>query len=122
MIVRPVLPDSRIKQALAPSLAKSAWEWEEILLWIMDRVACIWAIGNDAWAVTAANDENEIDIVVCGGSGALQAARPFLAAMSELPQHKGKTLRIEGRPGWRRFCEDWQCETDGESVILTKVV
>lgn len=121
MDVQPFPLTGDVKRALAKSMATSAWTWPEVEEWIAARVACCWRIGSDAWAVTAANDEDEIDIVVAGGRGANKAAPAFLKAMLELPEHRGFTLRIEGRRGWKRFCKDWNCEeVGGGDVILTK--
>lgn len=110
-----------IKAALQPSLDCSGWDWPKIEKWMQDRVAAVWQIGGQAWAVTAANIDGEVDIIVGGGRGAIRATRPFLKAMESLPAHKGLTLRIEGRRGWKRFCDDWQCEeVGGGDIIMTK--
>ena len=121
MIVRRVPLTDEIKQGLAPSLATSDWDWPEIERWLADGVAAVWQIGADAWGITAANSDDEIDIIVAGGRGANRAARPFLQAMETLPVHRGLTLRLEGRRGWKRFCAGWDCEeVGGGDVILTK--
>lgn len=120
MIVRRVALSDDVKRELEPSLEASAWDWDEIERWIAAGVAAVWQIGSDAWAITAANADDEIDVIVGGGKGANRATRPFLQAMENLPVHRGLTLRIEGRRGWRRWCKDWHCEEAGGDVILTK--
>lgn len=117
MIVRPVLLDDEAKAALAPSMGALAWETVEG--WIEDCVACVWRIGENAWALTYANADDEIEILAAGGSGAWKAAAPFERAMRELPEHQGMTLRIDGRPGWRRLYRHWDCDEQG--VLTTRV-
>lgn len=121
MLVRPVPLTDEVKWVLGRSMETASWTWEEIEAWIAARVARVWQIGDQAYAITAANIDDEIDIIVGGGSGALRAARPFLKHMRTLPEHKGRALRLEGRRGWKRFCENWDCEeVGGGDVILTK--
>lgn len=123
MIVRRVPLTGEVKRQLSRSLKRSAWTWTEIEEWIAAGVAAVWQIGSDAWAITAANADDEIDVVVAGGRGAKRATQPFLEAMESLPIHRGLTLRIEGRRGWKRWCKGWHCEeAGGGDVILTKKV
>lgn len=115
MIVRPVLLDGEAKAALAPSMGTLTWD--EVEGWLEDCVACVWKIGEDAWALTFANEDDEIEILACGGSGAWRAARPFEAAMKALPEHKGMTLRIDGRRGWQRLYPHWDCK---DGILTTR--
>lgn len=120
MIVRHVPLSESVKQALQPSLERGNCDWAEIDGWIERGKAAAWQIGDQAFAVTFANADDEIELLLGGGRGAIRAVPPFLTAMENLPIHRGWTLRIEGRKGWKRFCRDWECEDMGEQVILTK--
>lgn len=123
MRVYPVLLTDGIKKELQKSLDRGNNTWEQIEGWLADRVACVWEINAQAWAVTFANADDEIELVLGGGQGAFQCVPPFAEAMLALPEHRGKTLRLEGRKGWRRFLVDWDCEeVGGGNVILTKRV
>ena len=123
MIVRPVLLCERVKQELARSMETSEWTWPQIEEWIATKTACVWQIGCMAWAITAVNEDEEVDVIVAGGRGANRASAPFLRAIEALPEHKGLTLRIEGRRGWKRYAKNWDCEeVGGGDVILTKRV
>ena len=122
MNVCPVLPSEAVLSALQASMERCNRTWAEIADWYRQGRACFWQIGNDAFVLTVAEGDNTIDILLAGGGGAIAAARPFEKAMLSLPEHAGKTLRIEGRAGWRRFYQDWDFEeTEGGNVILTKV-
>ncbi|NRA42745.1 MAG: hypothetical protein HRU21_10640 [Pseudomonadales bacterium] len=118
MIVRPWVLDEQAKAALAPSMGPITWD--EVEAWLSDYVACVWRIGLDAWALTFANSDNEIEFLAAGGSGAWKAMPIFDKAMRNLPEHAGKTFRIEGRKGWARLLPDWtRKDLDGGSVLLT---
>ena len=117
MIVRPVLLDDEAKAALGPSMGPLTWQ--EVEGWIAEGCACVWRIGQSAWALTLANGDYEVEILAAGGSGAWRAAAPFEKAMRALPEHKGMTLRIDGRAGWRRLYRHWDCDESG--VLTLKV-
>lgn len=117
MIVRPVPLDGEAKEALAPSMGPITWE--EVEGWLADCVACVWRIGEHAYALTFANENNEVEILAAGGKGAWRAAKPFESAMKALPEHRGMTLRIDGRKGWRRLYPHWNCDKQG--VLTTRV-
>ena len=123
MEVRRVTLSETAKDALQASLDTSAWEWPVIEQCLADLTAAVWRIGDDAWAITVANADDEIDIIAGGGRGANKATRPFLEAMERYPAHRGFTLRLEGRRGWMRFCKGWEVEeAGGGDVIMTKRV
>ena len=123
MIVRRVPLDDSVKRALAPSYDRSNCDWVEIERWIAEGVAAAWQIGDSAYGVTFANEDGEIELLLGGGSGAIRHVPPFISAMENLPIHRGWTLRIEGRRGWKRFCPDWVCdEIGGGGVVLTRKV
>ena len=121
MIVRRVPLDDNVKRALAPSYDRSNCDWVEIERWIAEGVAAAWQIRDSAYGVTFANADDEIELLLGGGSGAIRHVPPFISAMETLPVHRGLTLRLEGRRGWKRFCAGWDCEeVGGGDVILTK--
>lgn len=121
MIVRRVPLSDTVKRHLMPSYEREKHDWAEIERWIAQDVAAAWQIGDEAFAVTLANEDNEIELLLGGGVNARRNAPPFLTAMENLPIHRGWTLRIEGRKGWKRFCPDWECEEiGGGKVVLTK--
>lgn len=122
MEVKPVLPNEQIKAALQPSLDMGNFSWAEIEKAFAEKAACFWQIGSDAWVVTYANIENEIEILLCGGRDALRCAEPFEKHMLSRPAHKGMTLRIEGRKAWKRMFKTWDCVEKDGSVLLTKVL
>jgi len=117
VIVQPWPLDDAARTALAPSMG--ALTWQEVEGWLSDCVACVWRIGDEAYVLTFANADDEIEIVAAGGRGAIRAAAPFEAAMRAIPQHKGLTLRIDGRKGWRRFYGHWDCDDQG--VLTTRM-
>jgi len=110
--------DDEAKAALAPSMG--VIDWADVEQWLADRVACVWRIGRDAWALTFANCDNEIEFLAAGGSGAWKAMPVFDKAMRKLPAHAGMTFRIEGRKGWARLLPDWtRQDLDRDTVLLT---
>lgn len=120
--VKPVLLTDAIKKALNPAYEMGNCDWAEIEQAIVDYAACVWQIGEQAWIVTYANADNEIEILLCGGRGHAEVAGPFEAAMRALPAHKGKTLRLEGRKAWKRVFKNWDCiEKDGGVVLTSRV-
>lgn len=122
MQVKPVLLTDAIKRAMQPSLDMGNCNWSEIEKAVAECAACVWQVGDQAWIVTYANADDEIEILLCGGRGALEVAEPFERHMLSLPAHKGMTFRIEGRKAWKRIFKTWDCVEKDGSVLLTKVL
>ena len=78
----------------------------------------IWNCGNLSWVLTMANDDDEIEVLLCGGKKARECIAPWLEAMLEEPAHHAKTIRIDGRKGWSKLLTDFE-HRDG--VLYLKV-
>jgi len=78
----------------------------------------IWAIGNLCWVLTMANQDGEIEVLLCGGTRARECQPYWEAAMKAEPAHKGRVIRVDGRKGWSRLLRHWERRDD---VLYLKV-
>lgn len=65
-----------------------------------------------------ANEDNEIEVLLCGGERARECFPYWEAAMLAEPAHKGRTIRVDGRKGWARLLRHWERRDD---VLYLKV-
>jgi len=79
----------------------------------------IWAIDGKTFVLTMVNQDREIEVLLAGGSDAANCIGPWEKAMLSDPAHKGMTIRIDGRKGWRKYLKHWDCDANG---VLTKRV
>ena len=107
------LLDDRAFLALNPAAQRDGHDWLQLCEWLNDGSARVWKIGETGYVLTLANGDDEIEILLAGGSNARACIGPWEAAMTAHPAHQGKTLRIEGRKGWRRFLPHWEERADG---------
>lgn len=106
--------------ALDRAVERDGHDWAEILGWMKRRKAVLWSIGGVGFVLTFANSENEIEVLLAGGERAAECVGPWEAKMLTVPAHKGCTLRVDGRKGWRRLLPNWNCDENG--VLTLKVV
>lgn len=104
-------------RALAPALKRSNIGWIELNEYMRGEGWCIWNIGGVGYVFTLINQDNEIEVLLAGGERAKDCVPYWEAAMLAHPSHKGLTVRVDGRKGWRRLLAHWDCDADG---ILTK--
>jgi hypothetical protein len=79
----------------------------------------VWNVGNLCWVLTMVNTDKEIEVLLAGGSDAKNCFGPWEKAMLAEPAHRGMTIRVDGRKGWRRYLKNWDCDANG---VLTKRV
>lgn len=118
MNVRQIALDDRAFLALNPAVQLDGHDWLQICEWLNTGCATIWKIGESGYVMTLANGDDEIEVLLGGGRDAKACAGPWEAAVKAHPAHKNKTLRLEGRKGWRRIFPHWE-ERDG--VLYMKV-
>lgn len=118
MDCRPIPLTADAFRALDRAAVRDGHDWVEIAGWLEAGAAQVWQIGDGAFVLTFANSDDEIEVLLAGGADARSCVGPWERAMLALPAHKGKTLRIEGRPGWARLLPHWQ-NTNG--VLTLKV-
>lgn len=104
--------------ALNPAVERDGHDWAQIVEWLNDGCAQVWQINGTGYVLTLANGDDEIEVLLGGGKDAKGCAPVWEAAMHQYPAHRGKTLRLEGRKGWRRIFSHWD-ERDG--VLYMKV-
>lgn len=104
--------DDRAFLALDPAARRDGHDWIEICDWLNTGCAAVWKIGESGYVLTLANGDDEIEILLGGGENARACAGPWEEAALAHPAHRGKTLRLEGRKGWRRIFRHWD-ERDG---------
>jgi len=95
-------------EALAPALKRSNMDWFDLFRIMRGPAWMIWNIGNVGWVFTVANEDDEIEVLLAGGKLAKECVGPWEQAMLSEPGHRGMTIRIEGRKGWRRLLPDWE--------------
>lgn len=118
MNVRQIPLNERAFLALDKAAQRDGHDWLEACKWLDAGEAAVWQIGETGYVLTLANGDNEIEVLMAGGSDARACVEPWEAAMLAHPAHKGMTLRVEGRKGWRRLLPHWK-ERDG--VLTMKV-
>ena len=118
MIVRRIALDERAWLALTPAVKRDNHDWLKIARWLDEGCAAVWSIGDVGYVLTLSNGDDEIEVLLGGGRDAKRCAGPWEAAMLAHPAHKGKTMRLEGRKGWKRIFPHWK-ERDG--VLYMKV-
>lgn len=118
MICQPWTLDDRAFLALNPAVQRDGHDWVQLVEWLDEGAAQVWKIGETGYVLTLANGDDEIEVLLAGGANARACIGPWEAAMKAHPAHKGKTLRIEGREGWKRLLRHWN-ERDG--VLYMKV-
>lgn len=99
----------------------SRWErhdWVQVCDWLAEGSAQVWNVNDEAFVLTLANNDNEIEVLMCGGKNARANVPVWEAAMLSCPAHKGCTLRLEGRKGWRRYLPHW----DYRDGVLTRKI
>lgn len=72
----------------------------------------IWNVGNLCWVLTMVNMDDEIEVLLCGGTRARECFPYWEAAMLKEPAHKGMTIRVDGRKGWSRLLRHWERRDD----------
>ena len=72
----------------------------------------IWAIDGKTYVLTMVNADNEIEVLLAGGSDAANCIGPWERAMLQEPAHKGMTIRVDGRKGWSRLLRHWERRDD----------
>ena len=93
-------------------------DWVKVCEWLQEGSAQVWSINDEGYVLTLANADDEIEVLMAGGENARKNVPVWEAAMIAFPAHKGKTLRIDGRKGWKRYLPHWE-ERDG--VLYMKV-
>ena len=68
----------------------------------------IWNVGNLCWVLTMINADDEIEVLLCGGTRARECLPHWEAAMKSEPAHKGRVIRVDGRKGWARLLKHWE--------------
>lgn len=111
--------DMAAMKAMNAAVTRDKHDWAEIMGWIKEGAAQVWLINGTGYAMTVANVDDEIEVILAGGFDARGCVGPWEEAMKAHPAHKGKTLRIEGRKGWQRLLPHWNSEVIGDRVILT---
>lgn len=123
LLVTPVVITDEIRAIIQPSVERGGHDWNEVNRWFEIGAACTWAIGDLGYVVTLANTDNEIEAVLCGGERARDWIEPLEAAVSAFPAHRGHTLRIEARRGWKRLLPHWNAtDLPNGRVLLTMEV
>lgn len=110
--------DARAFRALDPAARRDGHDWIELCGFLNEGSAQVWKIGEFGFVLTLANGDDEIEVLLAGGENARACIGPWEAAMTAHPAHQGKTLRIEGRKGWRRLLPHW----DYRAGVLTRKV
>lgn len=113
MNVRQIALDDRAFLALNPAVQLDGHDWLKICEWLNTGCATIWKIGESGYVMTLANGDDEIEVLLGGGRDAKACAGPWEAEMLRRPEHRGMTLRLEGRKGWQRIFKDWEMRADG---------
>ena len=106
-------------KAFEPSVVRANFGWPEFFEWLASPSGCIWNIGNQGWVFTIVNEADELEILLCGGRDSKACAQAFEQAAIAHPAHKGMTMRLEGRPAWRRIFKHWNCDANG---VLTRAI
>lgn len=107
------------REALEKALPWANFTWQDIEQ-IMDGYGwMVWAIDGKTYVLTMANMDGEIEVLLAGGSDAANCIGPWEKAMLEEPAHKGMTIRVDGRKGWKRYLRHWDCDANG---VLTRRV
>lgn len=115
-----IAPTAEAIRALDPAVQRDGHQWADILRWLEEGSAQIWQIDGTGYALTVANIKDEIEVVLAGGRNARGCVGPWEAAMRADPRHKGHTLTLTGRRGWKRLLPHWACEElGGKYVKLT---
>jgi hypothetical protein len=94
--------------ALTPALKRSNMSWRDIERIMRGEGWAIWNIGNTGWVFTMLNEDDEIEVLLAGGSRARECVGPWERAMRAEPAHKGKVMRVDGRKGWARLLPHWK--------------
>ena len=99
-------------EALSRALPYANFTAEEV-----DRILdgygwMIWNVGNLCWVLTMANEDGEIEVLLCGGERARECFPYWEAAMLAEPAHKGRVIRVDGRKGWSRLLRHWERRDD----------
>lgn len=100
-------------RAFTPALKRSNFGWLDVTRWMQGEGWAIWNIGGVGYVFTLVNDNDEIEVLLAGGERAKECVPHWEAAMLAHPAHKGMTLRMDGRKGWRRLLPDWELRGDG---------
>lgn len=98
--------------ALNPAIARSNFDWLDVARIMRGHGWAVWNIGNVGWVFTMANTDNEIEVLLAGGRDAKTCLPLWEAAVVAEPAHKGMTVRIESRPGWRKLLPHWERRDD----------
>lgn len=120
LTVQPWPLDDEARAALQPALDYGKLEWAQVEGWLADAVACIWRM-DGMFCLTFANANDEIEVVLAGGEKVRDCIGPWEAAMRALPQHKGKTLILQGRKGWKRLLPHWEAQDLPTGRVIMKV-
>lgn len=79
---------------------------------VLDEHEEVWTVHRDGELIAAATGrltEDELgEIILCGGRGASEWARPLADRMCDWFRDEGMiAARIYGRPGWKRILTGW---------------
>lgn len=122
LTAQPVALTDDIRRTIQPSVERDGHDWSEIERWFATGAACVWEIGEKlGFVVTLANTNDEIEAVLCGGVSAKDWIEPLEAAVRAFPAHRGHTLRVEARKGWKRLLRHWKAEDLPNGNVVLKM-
>jgi hypothetical protein len=98
--------------ALKRALPYANFDWAHIERAMSGHGWMIWNIGNLCWVFTIVNEDNEIEVLLTGGTRARECIAPWEAAMKAEPAHRGMVIRVDGRKGWARLLKHWERRGD----------
>lgn len=105
-------------RALDPAVRRDGHDWKRLIEKLLEGHAQVWSIGGVGYVYTYSPDDEHIDVILAGGERAAECVGPWEAAMLAHPAHQGRTIRIEGRKGWRRLLPHWEYR---DGVLYMKV-
>jgi len=122
MEVWPVPLTDAARSDLNEAIERCGHSWPQVEQWLAEGAACIWRIADRAHVLTLGNTDNEIEVLATGPDGcrAGECIGPWEAAMRSFPAHRGMTLRIEARRGWKRLLPHWRAQELENGMVLLK--
>jgi len=98
--------------ALSKALSYANFTAADVALILSGYGWMVWNVGNLCWVLTMVNMDDEIEVLLCGGTRARECFPYWEAAMLAEPAHKGRTIRVDGRKGWSRLLRHWERRDD----------
>ena len=95
-------------KALAPALKYANFTAADVAGILEGYGWRVWAVGNLCWVLTMINTDEEIEVLLCGGTRARECLPHWEAAMRAEPAHKGRVIRVDGRKGWAKLLKHWE--------------